>query len=144
MLNVYAKFVWINKNIRDGGSILSMSKGDQLNHSSSCNVFVGSQSRLCVQHILQRSILSSFECYQIIWLSVSRPSLPHLQLPCCAIWRMPLAHLQSHCNPTIDKGSPWLATLLARHQSNVWHRCELPLTTRQSVCVFFQLATHGS
>ncbi len=93
MLNVYVKFMWINKNIKDGGSILSMSRGDQLNNSSSCSVFASSQSHLCIQHILQRSIFSSFECYQIIWLSVSRPSLLHPQLPCCAIWCMPSAHL---------------------------------------------------
>jgi len=77
MLNVYAKFVWINKKIKDGGSILSISRGDQLNHSSNCSVIVGSQSHLCLQHIIQRSIFSSFECYQIVWLPVPRSSLLH-------------------------------------------------------------------
>jgi hypothetical protein len=37
-------FVWINKKIKDGGSILSMSKGDQLDHFSSCSVLTSFQS----------------------------------------------------------------------------------------------------
>lgn len=132
-------FVQINKKIKHGGSILSMSKGDQLDHFWNFSVFAGSQSHLCFQHILQRSIFSSFECYQVVWLSIPRLSLPHPQLPCCAIWCMPSTHLQSRFNFTINKGSPWSATLLVRHQSatlNIFTRCLLQLG---KVFAFFSL-----
>jgi hypothetical protein len=43
---------------------------------------------------------------------------------------MPSTHLESHCNPTINKGSPQFATLLVKHQSvtfNIFASCLLQL-----------------